>query len=767
MLEWTAYTFNPFALPVGVALAAILGLGLLTLVREHGSRISALFFFMTLSISVWLFAFIWMYCAPNDRVALGWAKLAYLGVPFIPSSIYHFSIACLGLSHTHRPLVRISWLLSVWFALAMLGSDALIGGLYHYWWGPYPRYGLLSVPYLAFFFGMTCATMGEYWRAYRASAPDTLHRRRIRCLWVAFGAIYLGSVDYVAKFGVACYPFGYIPVLVFVALAARAILRYRLVDITPALAAKQILETMTDALLLIDREGVVQSANPAATRLFGGPEEAIIGATMAGLSARLSTALPLEALTRGEVIDDYEMTLPTTLPSGGVRTVSLSTSIVRDHGGQSVATVCLFRELTKRKQAEEALRRSEERYHAMVSAVVDYAIFALNPQGFIETWNRGAERIKGYASSEVIGKHFSLFYPSEDQARGLPTALLDEARCHGRAERSGWRVRKDGTRFWAHVVMTALFDAQGQLRGFSKVTRDLTERKAVEERLTQTCEDLKASHRELQAAQLQLIQTAKLESVGRLAAGVAHEVKNPLAIILAGVNYLTLLIGLPQGRAATVFDDIREAVHRADAIIKGLLDFSAPRGLRLTPERINTVAEEALRLLKHELDRAHISVIKQFDEEVPPLPLDASKMEQAFVNVFLNAIQAMPNGGTLTVRTQLMRPALVGAASASRRHGGDAHLTTEDVSRIVVDVEDTGTGIPESALQKIFDPFFTTKPTGQGTGLGLAVTKSIVALHRGTLEIGNRPEGGVRATLVLPLSKGREPDGQETDFDRG
>ncbi|MBI4354420.1 MAG: MASE1 domain-containing protein [Candidatus Omnitrophica bacterium] len=242
----------------------------------------------------------------------------------------------------------------------------------------------------------------------------------------------------------------------------------------------------------------------------------------------------------------------------------------------------------------------------------------------------------------------------------------------------------------------------------------------------------------LKTTQLQLIHCAKLESVGRLAAGVAHEVKNPLAIILTGVEVLGKQLHGTNGRVAMVLNDMQGAVKRADAVIRGLLDFSAMRELELQDHAVNELIEEALLLVKHELDKAHVTVRKDLASHLPLLTLDRQKITQVLINLFLNAIHAMPHGGTLTVRT-CHTTQLTNAEEANPRKSGQAVVE--------VDIEDTGEGIPEEAESKIFDPFFTTKPTGQGTGLGLTVARRIIELHEGTIAIANRAAGGVAATV--------------------
>jgi two-component system, cell cycle sensor histidine kinase and response regulator CckA len=423
----------------------------------------------------------------------------------------------------------------------------------------------------------------------------------------------------------------------------------------------------------------------------------------------------------------------------------------------------------ERERADAALWQNRERFRLVVDGARDYAMFLLDAEGYVRSWNPGAERIIGYREEEVLGRHLSTFYPLEDVAKGKPESHLDIAVSEGRAEDEGWRVRKDGSSFWANAIIAPLIGEDGRLSGFSKITRDMTERRRIEEQLKdantelrkreqalqETLTSLTRTHEALKNAQLQVVQAEKMESVGRLAAGVAHEVKNPLAVILSGINYLS---GRSAGdeNAATVLAEMQKAVERADQIIVGLLDFSAPRSLELGFEDLNAVVGQALLLVNHEVEKNHVRVVRTLGESLPRVRLDKRKIEQVLINVFLNAIQAMPEGGTLTVKTYSRTPTLGGPPAGSR----GAHVLKSFGRAVVIEVDDTGSGVPDGQLRKVFEPFFTTKPTRKGTGLGLTVTKAIVDMHGGKVDIRNRPGGGARVSILLDPKGGRE-DAQE------
>ena len=269
-----------------------------------------------------------------------------------------------------------------------------------------------------------------------------------------------------------------------------------------------------------------------------------------------------------------------------------------------------------------------------------------------------------------------------------------------------------------------------------------------QEQLQEALTELQSSHEAVKAAQFQLIQAEKMQSVGRLAAGVAHEVKNPLAILRMGIDYLSTNLQQPNEETKLILTDMTEALRRADTIIMGLLDFSATRALDLVPQDVSAVMEQSLALVRHEAG-ASIKIVRELERDLPPVKLDQNKVKQVFVNLLENAIHAMPSGGTLIVRTGVRQLEPEDIEQDQERRFGEQFRAGEKV--VFAQVLDSGPGIPKDKLAKIFDPFFTTKPAGKGTGLGLTVAKKIVELHGGDLDIRNRPTGGVAAMLLFRI----------------
>jgi PAS domain S-box-containing protein len=356
ILDPAAYSPNPSAVPTAVAAASIMLLGLLVLVRERRSPISIAFFGVTLPVTIWLFCTSWTYLSADEVVALWWAKAAYLGVPFIAPATYHFTVMLLGVFRRYRYVVWLAWLLSTLFCAAALASDALVSHVSRFPWGYYTAFGWLGVVFIPYFAGLLVASMAHYLAHYRPELA-VRQRRRIRWLMLAFGIGYTGIVDFVPTYGVPLYPFGYLSILAFVALSARAIWEYRLIAITPEFAAREILDTMGDALLVFDSAGMVSVANKAACELFALEKSDLVGKGVAealpghGLGARLREVMG------GSDVRDYEIDLSTKVQQ---QIVSVSSRTARSAGGEPLAVVCLLRDITGYRRAEELALANRE-----------------------------------------------------------------------------------------------------------------------------------------------------------------------------------------------------------------------------------------------------------------------------------------------------------------------------------------------------------------------------------------------------------------------
>src|SRR5258706_247278 len=440
--------------------------------------------------------------------------------------------------------------------------------------------------------------------------------------------------------------------------------------------------------------------------------------------------------------------------SGQVRWVRNTVVPARDQQGRLVCYDGLISDITERKLAEENLVKSEAFYHSLVEHLPQY-IFRKDLDERFTFANQRFCAMLGKSLELIIGKTDFDFYPPELAAKYQrdDRYVIRTGKIFETIEENKSPV---GERLYVNVIKTPIYDQAGQIIGIQCIFWDITERKQFEERLQKANEELarseaalRRSHEELKSAQLQLIQAQKMESIGTLAAGVAHEVKNPLAIMMMGINYLNRKLGGQDDNIDVVLKEVRDAIDRADSITRGLLNFSASRQLDIQPQDFNKLVDETVRLVRHALNSNQIESVTNYAEHLPNVGADKTQIQQVFVNIFMNAIQAMPNGGKLSVRTyskQLTETThFEGLRKADRFWVGD--------TAVVAEVEDTGTGIAQEHLAKIFDPFFTTKPTGVGTGLGLPVSKKIIELHGGSLDIRNRRSGGVRVTIMLKAQR--------------
>jgi len=518
-----------------------------------------------------------------------------------------------------------------------------------------------------------------------------------------------------------------------------------------------LLETMPDRIYFKDRESRFLRINPALARLFKLERlEEAIGRTDFDFflpeHAEQAFADEQEILLTGKpMVGKVEKE---TLPDGRIGWALTTKLPLRDRDGRIIGTMGMSRDVTRMKQIEVELAAERNMLRSVIEHIPD-PIFVKDAQGRYLLDNAAHCRTLGASGrDEVIGRTSFDFFPPEEAAAFKQDD--DRVIASGQPMENHEEYLSDarGNRRWLLTTKAPIFNPEtGVVERLVCIRRDITQTKDAEEKLkaanaelSLALSNLKVASEELRTIQLQLIEAEKMKSIGRLAAGVAHEVKNPLAIITMGVEYL-------EGRHTgdnndmQILQEIRAAVLRADNVIRGLLDFSVPRQLEVTDENLTKLIGNALRLVRGEMSGEKYKLVTNLPPDLPVLRLDRTKVEQVFVNLITNAIHAMPNGGTLTVRAYAKQltgmGANVGGMASEAFHAGD--------QVVVAEVDDTGGGIPEAKLGKIFDPFYTTKPTGKGTGLGLTVTRSIIDLHGGTIEITNRPEGGARATVMFKV----------------
>jgi PAS domain S-box-containing protein len=365
------------------------------------------------------------------------------------------------------------------------------------------------------------------------------------------------------------------------------------------------------------------------------------------------------------------------------------------------------------------MESSERQFARLLDGVRDCAIYMLDPGGHVVSWNAGAERIKGYQPREIIGRHLSEFYVPEDRERQAPAATLATAERTGKFEGEGWRMRKDGTRFWASVLVDAIRAEDGTLVGFAKITRDMTERRAMQE---------------------QLHQSQKMEAIGQLTGGVAHDFNNLLTVILGNLDILSQELPSEQVRWRRCAEQALRASERAAALTQQLLAFARQQPLKPKPVEINTLVSRWCDLIRRTLPES-INIRRIEDKRAGLAEIDANHMENALLNLAVNARDAMPSGGTLTIETAYTQIDERDAQYLIDLKAGDY---------VVICVTDNGTGMTPEVLERAFDPFFTTKPVGQGTGLGLSQVFGFVKQTGGHMKMYSKPGEGTTVKIYLP-----------------
>jgi PAS domain S-box-containing protein len=375
---------------------------------------------------------------------------------------------------------------------------------------------------------------------------------------------------------------------------------------------------------------------------------------------------------------------------------------------------------------------SDERFRVLVNAVSDYAIFMLDPGGHVASWNAGAERFKGYASDEIIGRHFSQFYTPEDREAGIPAIALHTARTTGKFEAEGWRVRKGGTRFWAHVVIDPIRDEAGNLTGFAKVTRDLTERREAQQRLEEAREAL--------------FQAQKMDALGKLTGGVAHDFNNLLTAVLGSLELVQRRVA-DDPRTASLVSNAIQAAKRGANLTQRMLAFARRQELKPEVLSIPAIVANLVELLDRSLGDS-ITVVTRMGAAIGRVCIDPTQLDMAILNLATNARDAMPDGGPLTID----------AREEVLAEGNRVGLPAGPY--VALSVIDEGEGMDAATLARATEPFFTTKAIGKGTGLGLPMVHGLAEQSGGRLLLRSQPGAGTTATLYLPVYQGPVEPGE-------
>ena len=492
-----------------------------------------------------------------------------------------------------------------------------------------------------------------------------------------------------------------------------------------------LVEAITDyAVFMLDPIGTVTSWNPGAERFKGYTAAEIIGQNFSQfyLPEDRAAGLPGKALAIAASTGKFE-TEGWRLRKDGSRIWAHAVlDAIRDPSGELIGYAKITRDLTDRRSAEEALMRSEEQFKLLVQSVTDYAIYMLDSKGHVASWNIGAQRIKGYQPEDIIGAHFSRFYSDEDREKGEPQKALDLAAEHGHFEKEGWRIRKDGTRFWASVVIDAIRDPSGDLIGYAKITRDISEKRKAEQALEETREAL--------------FQAQKMEIVGQLTGGIAHDFNNLLMVIQSSMELLRKRVPDDE-KLLSLIDNATEGVKRGTSLTQRMLSFARRQDLDQKPVNLHEFIFEMTDLLQRSLGPT-IVIEARFPIGLSMVRADANQLESALLNLAVNARDAMPAGGPLTIS----------AREENLAPGNSLRLAPGKY--VCLSLEDKGEGMTQDTISHATEPFFTTKGVGKGTGLGLSMVQGFAEQSGGRLCLKSALGQGTTAEIWLPTAEAME-----------
>ena len=499
-------------------------------------------------------------------------------------------------------------------------------------------------------------------------------------------------------------------------------------SLSPEGHSRLLIESVTDyAIYMLDPDGVVTSWNPGAQRFTGYTADEIVGSHFSRFYTEddRKAGLPARALDIAARESRFENEGWRVRKDGSQFWAHVVIDPIHSPEGRLVGFAKITRDISERRAAERRLRQNEEQFRLLVQSVTDYALYMIDAEGKVTSWNQGAERIKQYSADEIIGQHFSRFYTAADREKGEPRNAIDTARREGRFEKEGWRVRKDGTQFWAHVVIDPIRDETGAVIGFAKVTRDITERRDAQKALEQAREALAHSQ--------------KMDAIGQLTGGIAHDFNNLLTAILGSLELANRRLPA-DAKVTPLIANAMQAAQRGAALTQRMLAFARRQDLDLKPVDVPALVRGMTDLLQSSLGPA-VPIETHFPLKLSLAHADANQLEMALLNLAVNARDAMPGGGSIVIAA---REEVVASGSAGKLKAG---------RYVCLSVRDTGEGMDKTTLARAMEPFFTTKGVGRGTGLGLSMVHGMTEQSGGRFILKSRKGAGTTAEIWLPVAK--------------
>jgi PAS domain S-box-containing protein len=684
--------------------------------------------------------------------------MGQLGITFIPAAVYHFTVGTLQIYARHKGRVWLAWLVSGFFYATVLHGDTFISGVNRYWWGYYARYEWMSIPFLGFFFGLMALSLRHYWQQYHA-APPGVGKQRSKALFMAFCIAYLGSFDYLAAFGIALYPFGHIPVLCFIILTARAVWRFRLIDITPAFAATEIINAMADALLVLDNEGAVRVANRAACQLFRLPESVLLGRRIQSLAPVIAAPeCILDRVILSGSVRDYEF--PLIDQQASVATLSASSFVMRDDPAMDpVAFVCLIRDVTQQKKAQLDIQRHTERQAALyeinlattstlelravlnvllekLTALVPQTamtimLLAGNDQKLIKVAARGIDEEAWKAHSAAGGDHSSHAVLRTEVAAQASDIQIQNSGLDGDYFRERGFFSSLELPLIAQNKMLGIvsfYSRQEQTFSDEEINflRTLAGQAAGAIHNSQLYEQTKK-----QAADLEKANRVKDEFLGVM----SHELRTPLNVI---AGYTKIVqdgvlgeINTEQGRA---LDKVTRHSNELLVMVNSIMDATKIEAGAVAVEcdelPLSEFLDELKLLYEYPLGK-DVCLRWDYTPILPVIRTDRDKLKHILQNLINNALKFTE----------------AGYVSVSAHH-------MAGLDRIELSVADTGIGIAPEDLALVFEKFRqvdATRTRSQGgVGLGLHIVKTFTEILGGTVSVRSEPQEGTVFTVTLP-----------------